>query len=40
MAILGLIASFFNSGHIYFTLIPSALMAFAAYPDYKREEER
>ena len=37
MAIFGLIASFFNPGHIYFTCIPSALMAAATYPEFKQD---
>lgn len=38
MAAVGMIASFFNPSHIYFTCIPSVLMAFATYPESKEEE--
>lgn len=40
MAVIGFIASFFNPGHIYFSCIPSVLMACASYPDMKAEEDK
>lgn len=40
MAIVGFIASFFNPGHLWFSCIPSVLMACASYPDTKEEEDR
>lgn len=37
MAVIALVASFFNTGHIFFSLIPSLLMASASYPEKKEE---
>ena len=39
MAILGVVATFFNSGHFWFSFVPSFLMAIAAYPEAKEEVE-
>ena len=38
MAVCGLIASFFNPSHLYFSCIPSVLLACVTYPDTKEEE--
>ena len=46
MAACGLIATFFNPGHFFFSFVPASLMALAAYPEVKqameerRDEER
>ena len=40
MAILGFVASFFNPGHIWFSCIPSVLMAVASYPEVKKKEDK
>lgn len=42
MACMSLIATCFNWGHIYFTFLPSVLMAICYYPDAREasEEER
>ena len=39
MAILGLIASFGNIGHLLFTCFPSAMLAWAMYPEVEKEED-
>lgn len=38
-AAISLVVSFFNWGHIYFSFLPSCLMAFVTYPDTKVEED-
>lgn len=38
-AAISLVASFFNYGHVLFSLVPSVCMAFATYPDTKEEED-
>jgi hypothetical protein len=39
MAAVGLIASFFNPGHLYFTCLPSVMMAAVSYPETKEDNE-
>lgn len=38
-AAISLVASLFNYGHILFSFLPSACMAFASYPDTNEEED-
>lgn len=39
LAVLGLVASFFNPGHLLFSCVPAGLMAIACYPEAKQEME-
>lgn len=39
MAVIGIIASFFNFGHLYFTFMPSVAMACILYPEIKEAED-
>lgn len=38
MAAISLVASIYNPGHIWFSLVPSLAMAFASYPEAQSEE--
>lgn len=40
MSVIGLIASFFNPSHIWFSCVPAIMMACAAYPDTKDKEDK
>lgn len=39
LAIVALIASFYNPGHIWFSFVPSFAMACASYPETKKDQE-
>ena len=39
MAVVGLVATFFNPSHVV-TCVISALVAYAAYPEVKEEKEK
>lgn len=39
LAIVALIASFYNPGHIWFSFVPSFAMACASYPEIKKDQE-
>lgn len=38
--VMGVVASFWNWGHIYFTALPSGLLALASAAEYRQEKKR
>lgn len=40
MAVLGIVASFFNFGHLFFTALPSAALAAASVAEYRQHKKR
>ena len=39
MAVTSLVACFFNSGHIYFSFLPSVVMAAITYPETNQDKQ-
>lgn len=38
--VMGIVASFWNWGHLYFTVLPSGLLALASAAEYRQEKKR